>query len=73
MKFITISGSLTFNILVDSIFKERSSFYDSGLSFRPSDRPTVRPSDRPSVRPWENNASSSKTIRDNLTKFCMQV
>ena len=26
-----------------------------------------------SVRPWENNASSLKTIRDNLTKFCMQV
>ena len=36
-----------------SIFKERSSFYDSVLSFRPT------------VRPWENNASSSKTIRDN--------
>ena len=28
---------------------------------------------RPSVSPWENNASSSKTIRDNLTKFRMQV
>ena len=46
------------------IVKERSSFYDSGLSFRPS----VRPSDRPSVRTWENNAYSSKTIKDTTSK-----
>ena len=36
-------------------------------------RPSIRPTDRPSELTWENNASSSKTIRDNLTKFCMRV
>ena len=32
-----------------------------------------RPKYRPSELTQKNNASSSKTIRDNLTKFCMQV
>ena len=37
------------------VFKERSSFYDSVLSFRPT------------VRPWENNANSSKTNIDTTS------
>ena len=39
------------------IFKERSSFYDSVLSFRPT------------VHPWENNANSSKTNIDTTMSY----
>ena len=28
---------------------------------------------RPTVRTWENNAYSSRTNKDNLTKFYMQL
>ena len=28
---------------------------------------------RPSIRTWENNAYSSRTNKDNLTKFYMQL
>ena len=34
---------------------------------------SVRPSVRPTVRTWENNAYSSRTNKDNLTKFYMQL